>query len=139
MPGNRPTKMPRTDRSTSKLRNQARDSPLHSDSTPQPMLPRSQAPSPDLSDGEEDEDLEFLHHFDSLKPNYQAFEDHLDEEEFGDMDELFELSMKDLTDSMVEFMVEDDEGNLDWIPERLRKKAEKARKCELSSLLTDLQ
>jgi hypothetical protein len=97
-----------------------------------------------LSNGDEDgdEDLEFLNHFDSLKPNYQAFDEYSDgEEELGDMEELLELSTKSLTDSMVEFLVEDDEGDLDWIPERLRKKAErekKARKRELRSLFIEL-
>ena len=89
-------------------------------------------------DGGDAEDLEFLTHFDSLKPNYRAFEDQSgEEEELGDTDELLELSTKDLTDSMVEFLVEEDEGDLDWVPERLCKKAEKerkARKCEFRSL-----
>ena len=57
------------------------------------------------------------------------------------MGELLELSTKDLTDSMVEFLVEDDDDNLDWVPERLRKKAErveKARKHQLTLLLVGL-
>ena len=66
----------------------------------------------------------------------------------GDRDKLLELSTKDLTNSMVEFLVEDDGGDLDWVPERLRKKAErekKARKHQLTlpsielGLLTRLQ
>lgn len=131
MPGNRPTKVARTDPSIPRLINQGLDSPVHSDSTPQPTPPRSEAPSPDLSDGDEDDDddLEFLNHFDSLKPNYRAFEECSDDEnDLGDMEELLELSTKSLTDSMVELLVDDDEGDLDWIPERLRKKAKEKRK-----------
>jgi len=44
------------------------------------------------------------------------------------MDELLELSTKDLTESMVEFLVEDDDGDLDWVSKRLRKKAEREKK-----------
>ena len=64
------------------------------------------------------------------------------------MDELLELSTKELTNSMVELLMEGDGGDLDWVPERLRKKAErerKARKRELTitsvelALLTGLQ
>lgn len=141
MPGNRPTKMPRTDRGISMLRNQVGVSPLHSDSTPQPTPPRSRVPSPDSSDSdEEDEDLEFFNHFDSLKPNYEALEDQSDEEEeLDDMDELLELSTKDLTDSMVELLVEGDDGDLDWVPERLRKKAERERKARKRELTIRLQ
>jgi len=57
------------------------------------------------------------------------------------MDELLELSTKDLTESMVEFLVEDDDGDLDWVSERLRKKAErekKVRKCQLTLLSVEL-
>jgi hypothetical protein len=108
MPANQPNKILRTDRGIPRLRNQAGDSPLHSNSTPQPTPPQSRAPSPESSDGDGgDEDLEFFNHFDSLKPNYETFEGQSDDKELGDMDELLELSTKDLTDSMVEFLVED--------------------------------
>ena len=59
----------------------------------------------------------------------------------GDIDELLELSTKDLTDNMVEFLVEDDDDNLDWVPERLCKKAERAekvRKHQLTLLSVEL-
>ena len=143
MPENRPTKILRTDRGIPSLRNQAGDSPLRLDSTPQPTPPRLQAPSPESSDGDDgdEDDLEFFNHFDSLKPNYETFEGQSDDEELGDMDELLELSMKNLTDSMVEFLVEDDDDDLDWLPERLRKKAErveKVRKCRLTLLSVEL-
>ena len=50
------------------------------------------------------------------------------------MDELLELSTKDLTDSMVEFLVEDDDNDLDWLPERV----ENVRKCQLTLLSVEL-
>jgi hypothetical protein len=104
MPGNQSTKILRTDQGIPRLQNQAGDSPLHSDSTPQPTPPQLPAPSPESSDGDDgDEDLEFFSHFDSLKPNYETFEGQSDDDELSNMDELLELSMKDLTDSMVEF------------------------------------
>ena len=78
-----------------RLWDQAVDSPLHSDSTPQPTPPWLQPPSPESSDGDDgDKDLEFFNYFDSLKPNYETFEGQLDDEELGDMDELLELSTK---------------------------------------------
>ena len=88
------------------------------------------------SDGDDwDKDnLEFFNHFDSLKPNYETFEGQLDNKELGDMDELLELSTKDLTDSMVEFLVEDDDNDLDWLPERV----ENVRKCQLTLLSVEL-
>lgn len=46
-----------------------------------------------------------------------------EEEELEDMDELLELSEKDLTKNMVELLIDDD-NDLDWIPEKLQKKAE---------------
>ena len=46
------------------------------------------------------------------------------------MDELLELSTKDLTDSLMGLLVvEDDNDDLDWVPERLCKKAERAEKA----------
>jgi len=142
MPRNQPTKMPWRHQSISRLQNQQKDSPLHSDSTPQPTPPQSHAASPDLSESdEEDEDVEFINHFDSLKPNYEALKNYSDdEEELGNMDELLELSINDLTNSMVELFVkdDDDDGDLDWVPERLCKKAEKEKKTRKGELRSPL-
>ena len=52
------------------------------------------------------------------------------------MDELLELSTKDLTDSLVELsVVEDDNDDLDWVPKRLCKKAERAEKARKRQLI----
>ena len=94
---------------------------------PQPTPPQSQAPSPDLS-GSEDEDLEFFNHFDSLKANFQYAEECLDDEEDDEVNELMELGEKDLMDKMVELLLEDDDSdNPDWLPEKLKKKAERRK------------
>src|SRR5439155_10991192 len=87
MPGRPQTKKAHQDRNISGLQNQPRNSPLHSNGTPQSTPPRSQAPSPDLSDIEEDEDLEFFNHFDSLKTDFKHAEDCPDDGEEGEIDE----------------------------------------------------
>jgi hypothetical protein len=129
MPGKPKTKKARHDRNITGLRNQLRNSPLHSDGTPQSTPPRSQAQTPDLSDLEEDENLEFFNHFDSLKADFQHAEecqDSEEEDEMDEMDELLELGAKDLTDEMLELLIESDDesDDLDWVPEKLRKKTE---------------
>ena len=89
------------------------------------MPPQLQVPSPKPSDPDED-DLEFFNCFDSLKADFQQAEgwpDKEEEEELEDMDELLELSEKDLAKNMVELLIDDD-NDLDWIPEKLQKKAE---------------
>ena len=89
------------------------------------MPPQLQVPSPKPSDPDED-DLEFFNCFDSLKADFQQAEDWPDkeeDEELEDTDELLELSEKDLTKNMVELLIDDGNG-LDWIPEKLQKKAE---------------
>lgn len=133
MPLSRKTKKPKHNRDISRLRNQCRGLPSNSDSTPHPTPPRSQAPSPEPAEVEEDEDLEIFNYFDSLKADFEQEidNDYSDEEEVGeDMDELMELSSKDLAENMINMMLQDnpDLDDLDWIPERLGKKAAKWKK-----------
>ena len=136
MPGGQTKRISWKDQDISGLWNQGKRPPLHSDATSQSMPPQLQVPSPKPSDPDED-DLEFFNHFDSLKADFQQAEDWPDkeeDEELEDMDELLELSEKDLTKNMVELLIDDD-NDLDWIPEKLQKKAEmwrKAAKCELN-------
>ena len=91
--------------------------------------PHSQAPSPEPTEVQEDFDI--FNHFDSLKADFgQEEEDGCsdeEEEECGDMDELMELSSKDLAEKMINMMLEDDPDDHDWIPERLSKKASKRK------------
>ncbi|KAF8235695.1 hypothetical protein L208DRAFT_1255290, partial [Tricholoma matsutake] len=105
----------------SRLKNQSRNLPSHSDSMPYPTPPRSEAPSPELSEN----DSELSNHFDSLKADFQQenVEDWSDEEseDVGDMDELIELCKEDLMETMVNMMLEDDLKNLDWMLEKLKK------------------
>ena len=54
MPGGRKAKKVKHDHSISGLKNQSRTFPLQSDSTPHPTPPRSEAPSPELSDFEDE-------------------------------------------------------------------------------------
>ena len=66
----------------------------------------------------------------SLKADFQQenVEEWSDEEEdVGDMDELMELCREDLTETMVNMMLEDDPNDLDWMPEKLKNKAAKQK------------
>jgi len=122
--------------------------PSQSDSTPHPTPPRSEAPSPECSEVEDDledeDDFKFLNHFDSLKADFRQedvedwsdeddeedvedWSDEDDEEAGGDMDELMELCREDLTEIMVNMMLEDDPNDLDWMPEKLKNKAAKRK------------
>ena len=100
MPGGPKAKKVKHNHSISRLKNQPRNSPSQSDSTPHPTLPRSEAPSPECSEVEDDledeDDFEFLKHFDSLKADFRQqdvedWSDEDDEEAGRDMDELMEL------------------------------------------------
>jgi len=119
--------------SISGLKHQSRNSPSQSDSTPHPTLSRSEAPSPEVEDDLEDrDDFEFFNHFDSLKADFKQedvedWSDDDDDEAGGDMDELMELCREDLTEIMVNMMLEDDPNDLDWMPEKLKNKAAKRK------------
>lgn len=134
MPRGRKAKKAKHNRDISGLKNQSRNLPSHSDSTPHPTPPRSEAPSPELSEVEDDleaeNDSELLNYFDSLKADFQQenVEDWSDEEtDVGDMDELMELCREDLTETMVDMMLEDDPNDVDWMPEKLKNKAAKRK------------
>ena len=136
MPGGPKAKKVKHNRSISRLKNQPRNSPSQSDSTPHPTPPQSEAPSPECSEVEDDledeDDFEFLNHFDSLKADFRQedvedWSDEDDEEAGGDMDELMELCREDLTEIMVNMMLEDDPNDLDWMPEKLKNKAAKRK------------
>jgi hypothetical protein len=136
MPGGRKAKKAKHNRNISGLKNQSRNLPSHSDSTPHPTPPQSEAPSPELSEVEDDleaeNDSEILNHFDSLKADFQQenVEDWSDEEgeDVGDMDELMELCKEGLTETMVNMMMEEDPNDLDWMLEKLKNKAAKRKK-----------
>lgn len=114
----RPWKKPRPIPNISGLRNQPKQSSVFTDSTPQPTPPRSRAPSPngdetDLED--DDEDLDFLIHFDSLKTNLAHAETYPDVEEEEESEELEEwqgFSNEDLTEAMVSLFEVDEIGCL---------------------------
>ena len=83
-------------------------------------------------DLEDEDDFEFLNHFDSLKADFRQVDvedwsDEDDEEAGGDMDELMELCQEDLTEIMVNMMLQDDPSDLDWMPEKLKNKAAKRK------------
>ena len=75
MPGGRKAKEVKHDHNISGLKNQSRTFPFQSDSTPHPTPPRSEAPSPELSDFEDESETnnkyELLNHFDSLKADFE--------------------------------------------------------------------
>ena len=77
MPGGRKAKKVKHDHNISGLKNQSRtfNFPFQSDSTPHPTPPRSEVPSPELSDFEDESETnnkyELLNHFDSLKADFE--------------------------------------------------------------------
>ena len=81
---------------------------------------------------EHGDDFDFLNHFDSLKADFQQVDvedwsDDDDDKAGGDMDELMELCREDLTEIMVNMMLEEDTNDLEWMPEKLRNKAAKRK------------
>ena len=136
MPEGPKAKKAKNNHSISELKKQSRNSPSQSDSTPHPTPPRSEAPSPECSEVDDDlehgDDFDFLNHFDSLKADFQQVDvedwsDDDDDEAGGDMDELMELCREDLTEIMVNMMLEEDTNDLEWMPEKLRNKAAKRK------------
>lgn len=105
-----------------------------SESAPQPTPPRSQAPSPDGDESdleEDDEDLDFLIHFDSLKTNLaheEACPDEGEEEEDEELEEWEGFGKEDLVEAMVGMFEVDDPSDLDWLPETLKNKRNKRKK-----------
>ena len=130
MPGGLKAKKAKNNCSVSGLKKQSRNSPLQSDSTPHPTSPRSEAPSPECSEVDDDledgDDFDFLNYFDSLKADFQQVDvedwsDDDDDEAGGDMDELMELCREDLTEIMVNMMLEEDPDDRKWMPDKLKK------------------
>jgi hypothetical protein len=116
------------------LINQSRHSSGFSESTSQPTPPRSEAPSPDGDESdleEDDEDLDLLIHFDSLKTNLaneEAYPDDGEELEDEELEEWEGFSRGDLAEAMVDMFEADDSSDLDWLPEKLKNKREKRKK-----------
>ena len=116
------------------LINQSRHSSGFSESTSQPTPPRSEAPSPDGDESdleEDDEDLDLLIHFDSLKTNLAYEEAHLDDGKELEDEELEEwegFSRGDLAEAMVDMFEADDPSDLDWLPDKLKNKRDKRKK-----------
>ena len=123
MPQKPLAKKARQTHNISGLRSQQRDSSVASGSSGHPTPARSLAPSPegDESDLEEDDDdLDLLIHFDSLKTNLAYEEEHPDYMELDEDEELVEwegFGREDLAEVMVDMFDDDD---LDWLPTNLR-------------------
>jgi hypothetical protein len=88
--------------------------------------------SEDEDDMEPENNFKFLNHFDSLKADFQQenvedWSDEGGEDDVGDTDELMEWCKEDLTEAMVNMMLEDDLNDLDWMPEKLKNKAAKRK------------
>jgi hypothetical protein len=128
MPG-RKSKKQKQFRNLSGLRHQPKGSPAPTESSYNPTPPRSSAPSPG-GDGYEseldgdDDDLELLIHFDSMKMNLQHEDEHIDLGDDEDDEVLEEWSgfhSPDLADAMGAMISDDDPTDLDWMPSRMRK------------------
>jgi hypothetical protein len=135
MPGGRKPKRGRHNRNISGLRNQPRPSPDVSEHSNHPTPPRSQAPSPegddvDESDLEEDDDnLDLLIHFDSLKTQYANESENkgevADDESEEELHEWEGFEREDLIDVMVDMFEDDDEKDQHWLPAKLAAKRKK--------------
>jgi hypothetical protein len=120
MPQKPPAKKVRQTYNVTGLRSQQKRSSIASESSGHPTPARSLAPSPegdsDQSDLEE-EDLDLLIHFDSLKTNLEYEEDHPDYTEWDEDEELVEwegFGREDLVEVMMDmFDVNDDPEDLD--------------------------
>ena len=136
MPGGHKSKKARQSRNITGLRNQPRPSSIISGTSSHPTPPRSQAPSPDGDESdleEDDEDLDLLIHFDSLKTNLQYEHECLDDAEQLEDEELEEwegFSSEDLADAMFEMLEADDPSDLDWLPEKRKTQREKRIKSQ---------
>jgi hypothetical protein len=134
MPQRPLAKKARQTHNISELRSQQRDSSVASGSSGHPTPARSLAPSPegDESDLEEDDDdLDLLIHFDSLKTNLAYEEEHPDDMELDENEELVEwegFGREDLAEVMVDMFDDDDPGDLDWLPTNLRAMRDKKRR-----------
>src|SRR5271168_2786254 len=128
MPG-RKSKKQKQYRNLSGLRIQPKASPAPTESSYNPTPPRSSAPSPG-GDGyeseldEDDDDLEFLVRFDSIKMSLQHEDEHIDLGDDEDDEELEEwpgFHSLDLADAMGAMISDDDPTDFDWMPSRMRK------------------
>ena len=126
-------------RNISGLRNQAKASPALSAFSEHPTPPRSRAPSPeddgDASDIEiDDEDLDLLIHFDSCKTNFQNEEEHDEWDENDEQEEYIQdwegFNSQEMSNAMGEMIKEDDPGDLDWMPPKMRKELERREKLK---------
>src|SRR5258705_2462595 len=102
----RPLKKSRPTPDVSGLRNQSRQSSTFS--TPQPTPPQSQPPSPDGNESdleEDDEDLDDLIHFDSLKTNPANAEAYSDGEEEVEVEEWKGFSREGLAEAMIDMLL----------------------------------
>jgi len=134
MPGGRKPKRGWHNCNISGLRNQPRPSPDVSEHSNYPTPPQSQAASPkggdgDESDLEEDDDLDLLIHFDSLKTQYaNESEDKgevVDDESEEELHEWEGFEREDLIDAMVDMFEDDDKKDPDWLPPNLAAKRKK--------------
>ena len=80
---------------------------------------------------EDDDDLDLLIHFDSLKTNLQ-YEDECPEDaeqlEDEELEEWDGFWSDDLADAMFEMLEADDPSDLDWLPEKRKTQREKRKK-----------
>jgi hypothetical protein len=127
----RPKKRARATYNISGLISQSKHSSAFSESTPQPTPPQSEADGEESDLEEDDEDLDSLIHFDSLKTNLENEEAYPDDEEELEDEELEEwegFSRGDLAEAMVDMLEAEDTFDLDWLPEKLKNRREKRKK-----------
>jgi len=115
MPGQK-SKKQKQSRNLSGLRNQPKASPAPTESSYNPTPPQSSAPSPggdryEAELDEDDDDLEFLTHFDSMKTSLQHEDGHIslgDDEDDEELEEWSWFHSLDLADAMGSMLSGDD-------------------------------
>ena len=79
---------------------------------------------------DDDEDLDLLIHFDSLKTylaHAEAFQDEGEDDDNEELEEWEGFGKEDLAEAMIGMLKVDDPSDLDWLHERLKNKRNKGK------------
>ncbi len=119
-------------RNISGLRNQAKASPA-----PSLLSQHSEEDGDELEHSEmDDEGLELLFHFDSLKTNFQNEEEHEEYDENNEDEECIQdwegFNSQEMSNALGEMVKEDDPDDLDWMPPKMRNELDRMEKLKKS-------
>ena len=144
MPGGQKLKRGWHNHNISGLRNQPAPFPDVSEHSDHPTPPQSQVPSPEHDNGNEsdlekdDDNLDLLIHFDSLKTQYaNELEDkgEVDDDSEEELHEWEGFEREDLIDAMVNMFEDDNEKDQDWLPQKLAARHKKRQENKRGTYL----